>query len=414
MTRFVLVLVAVLFILLPCCADEKCTQQTIINAFWIPQDNNIEVTLTGTMDTKKEGDARWSLINETNQSLTKIPPESVSYTDQVATITVKDLVLLNDSYLIAVTGIKFVDCAKPQVKFSPVALQTKRTKIPMFGFSPSTNRDDSDFYFAPTIDGASGTQASYTADSKLQYRKALTSPSFGGTKSYTPAIFLMPGADVKISSNPKEDGNSVLFQVPLEIVSVLDPKTFPKVSPIIPSVISLPAFVTESDKKFHDINAIFSDREYIVLHTFGNRLQFSPEPMIGFETGSNLKAQAAGTYPAAILRALCGIHVGMNIFQAKKPKPLFSIETDYILRVLLNPEPTYTTDSKGNYVLISTGTQPRYDINVKLNYNLMNYVALSVGYEYGRLPPVYTLVDNKYTFGITFKGQMQYKPKAAK
>jgi len=414
MRRLVFLLVPILFIVFPCCADEKCPKQTIINAFWIPQDNDIQVTLTGTMDTTKEGDARWSIINQVDQSLTKIPAESVSYTEQVATIQVKGFVLLNESYLITVTGIKFIDCAKPQVKFNPIGLQIKRTKIPVFGFSPSTNRDDSDFYFAPTVDGASGTQASYTADAKLQYRKALTSPSFGGAKSYIPAIFLIPGVDLKISSNPKEDGNSVLIQVPLEIVSVLDPKTFPKVSMIIPSVISQPAFVTESDKKFHDMNAIFSDREYIVLHTFGGWLQFSPEPMIGFETGLNLKAQAAGTYPAAILRANFGMHVGMNIFQAKKPKPLFSIESDYILRVLLNPEPTYTTDSKGNYVLVSVGTQPRYDVTVKLNYNLTNYVALSIGYEYGQLPPVYTLVDNKYTFGITFKGQLQYKPKATK
>ena len=28
----------------------------------------------------------------------------------------------------------------------------------------------------------------------------------------------------------------------------------------------------------------------------------------------------------------------------------------------------------------------------------------------GELPPVYTKVDNKYTFGVTFLGQLQYRP----
>jgi hypothetical protein len=405
-------LAVMFFIALPhlAAAAADCQTHALNNAFWIPQDNTLSISLEGEMNPATQGAAQWSLIDMKNGSSVAIPPQQVSYTYNTATIQVKGLIQLNDPYYVAVTGIEFVDCSHPQEKFAPINLQTKRTIVPTFKSTPSTSRDDSDFYFSPTIDGATGAKASYTADAKLQLRKALLAPSFGRNQPYRPAIFFIPGVDLKISSNTKQDGNSVLFRAPLEVVSIVDPDSFPKTASIIPSLISQPAFVAESDKKFHDINAIFSDSEYIVLHTFGNRFQFTPEPMIGFEIGSNLKAQQTGTYPAAILRANFGLHLGMNIFQAKKPKPLFSIESDYIRRLLLHPEPTYATNSKGGYVLVSTGTSPRDYVIAKLSYNLTSYVGLTIAYEYGHLPPIFTKVDDKYTLGITFKGQLQYKP----
>jgi hypothetical protein len=181
-------------------------------------------------------------------------------------------------------------------------------------------------------------------------------------------------------------------------------------------VISQPGFVAEADKKFHDVNGIFSDAEYFVLRSFGGELfSIIPEPVVGVETGSNLKAQSAGTYPESILRVDVGLHLGMNLFQrATKKKPLFSIEADYMRRLLLHPEPIYTVNSTGGYVLQSVGTQPRDHVTVKINYNLTSYVALTAAYEYGSLPPLYTKVDNKYTFGVTLQGQVQYRPGAAK
>jgi hypothetical protein len=108
--------------------------------------------------------------------------------------------------------------------------------------------------------------------------------------------------------------------------------------------------------------------------------------MVGLETGSNLKAQTAGTYSSAILRTNLGLRVVATIFQPSKGKPLFSLESNYIRRLLLNPEPTYTQDSKGNLVLLSVGTQPRDHVDLKISYNLMPLVALSIGYEYANCP----------------------------
>jgi len=360
-----------------------------------------------------DGTAKPATVKEYTPIQGSNPPYALS-----AQIVPQQPLQIDHVYYLVVKGLIFQDCQGAPKSLAPVAVQTKRPKDASkdFVFSVAKGRDDSDFYFAPTIDGASGTKAAYTLDTKFQFRKSLLPPQFGSKVPYHPAIYFIPGWDVKISSNPKEDGNSVNFVVPLEIIAPVSPNKFPLLSRFLPAVISQPGFVAEADKKFHDVNAIFSDAEYFVLRSFGGELfSISPEPVVGVETGSNLKAQSAGTYPESILRADVGLHLGMSLFQAvTKKKPLFSIETDYMRRLLLHPEPIYTVNSAGGYVLQSVGTQPRDHVTVKINYNLTSYVALTAAYEWGSLPPVYTKVDNKYTFGVTLQGQLQYRPGAAK
>jgi hypothetical protein len=402
---------------------QECTNQ-FNRAVWHPEQGLISASVMHPLHPTEQSSAKWLLLDSTGNLPVDLAPVAIrNYGDpdhpdippadpsvSIYLMPVQPL-LINHLYYLRAQNVRTTGCPKPQAELSPTIVLTKRAKTPAFATSASTSRDDSDFYFAPTVDGASGSKASYTLDAKLQHRTALVAPEFGTNTPYRPGINLVPGVDLKISSNPKEDGNSVLFQVPLEIVTIIDPISSPGVARMLPAVISRPGFVAEADKKFHDINGIFSDGEYFVLRGWGHgAVQVVPEPMIGFETGSNLKAQQAGTYPDSILRAEFGLRAVMTIFQPKKAKPLFSIESNYIRRLLLHPEPVYTVNSTGNYVLVSVGTNPRDDVNVKLSYNLTSYVALSLGYEYGELPPMFTKVNNKYTFGITFKGELQSKP----
>jgi hypothetical protein len=396
-------------------ADQPPCKHDINSAQWLPQSEQIDIALTGgpKLDTSQNQAAQWFLVNANSKEYkaTAFSRTDVSYTSQTVRLSAKGLVQPKSFYFVYATGVVFTDCAKPMEKLGPHDLTADGKPNPAFTIKPATNRDSSDFYFAPTVDGASGTGASYTLDSKVQFKYALAAPLFGSGVRYRPAIFFIPGIDAKISSNAKEDGNSVLLQAPFEIIAIVDPDRFPRLSKVIPSVISQPGFVTEADKKFHDINGIFSDTEYIVVRSLGNDwLSIVPEPLVGVETGANIKAQQVNTYPSAILRADVGMHVGINFFKVKKPKPLFSLESDYIRRMFLNPEPNYKTDTKGNYVLESVGTQPRDHASVKLGYNLTDYISLTVAYENGRLPPVFTKVSDKYTFGITFNGQWMYKP----
>jgi hypothetical protein len=383
----------------------------------------ISVGLTDPILLPQSG-AAWSIVDSKDGS--SVPVKSVTYPPVTthpanepdyalsALIVPERTLAIDHVYYLFVQRLVFQFCASAPKTVSPVAIGTERPKDAKQNFiaSAAKAREDSDFYFAPTLNGSTGTKASYTLDTKFQFRKSLMAPQFGPGLTYHPAIYFIPGWDIKISSDPKQDGNSVNFLVPLEIVMPVNPSAFPTLSKVVSGIVSQPGFVAEADKKFHDVNGVFADYGYAVLRGFGGHyLWVSPEPMIGVETGSNLKAQTANTYPHSILRADIGVHLGLNIFQAKtKIKPLFSIEIDYMRRLLLNPEPTYTQDSKGNLVLQSVGTQPRDHVSVKINYNLISYVALTATYEYGQLPPVYTKVDNKFTFGVTFLGQLQYRP----
>lgn len=405
--------------LVPLLHADDCSNQ-FHRAVWHPDQGLISASLMHPLHPSQQATAKWLLFDSTGDVPVPLVSNSVNFgdpdhpevpaPDPSSSVSLRPLqpLLLNHTYYLRAQNLTTAGCNKSQPEVAPIAVMTKRAKIPAFSTSPSTSRDDSDFYFAPTIDGATGTKAAYTLDTKLQFRKGLVAPAFGSNTSYRPGVSFIPGVDLKISSNPKEDGNSVTFQVPFEVLTIV---TQPALRQIIPAVISKPALIAEADKKFHDVNALFSESEYLVLHSFGNdALRFVPEPTFGFETGSNLKAQEAGTYPDALLRGTFGMRVVMTFFQPSKAKPIISIESNYIRRLLLNPEPVYTTDSKGNYVLSSVGTNPRDHVDLKVTYALTQYVGLSLGYEYGELPPLFTKVDNKYTFGITFKGQLQYKP----
>jgi hypothetical protein len=408
--------------------SSRCpASPSLRKALWQPYRSPAEISV-GLSDPilLPQSSASWSVVDSADGSRVAVksvsypivsthPPDKPDYAESALIVPVTPLAI-DHIYYLFVQGLVFEYCTDAPKTVSPIAIATERPKDAKRNFlaSAAKAREDSDFYFAPTIDGSSGAKASYTLDTKFQFRKSLLSAQFGSGLPYRPAIYFIPGWDLKVSSNPKQDGNSVNFLVPLEIVAPTNPTSFPTISKIVTAVVSQPGFVAEADKKFHDVNGVFADYEYVVLHGFGNHnLWVSPEPTIGVETGSNLKAQTANTYPHSILRADIGMHIVLNIFQAEaKSKPLFSIETDYMRRLLLNPEPTYTEDSKGNLVLQSVCTQPRDHVSVKINYNLLSYVALTAAYEYGELPPVYTKVDNKYTFGVTFLGQMQYHPGA--
>lgn len=399
---------------------QQCPKISFNRAVWHPEQNLISASLMKPIHPSQNGNAKWLLFDSTGDVPVPLQPTNIQNygdpdrpteppPDPSSSVFVRPQqpLLINHTYYLRGQNVIPVDCNQPQAEIPFTSVMTQRAKIPSFATSPSTSRDDSDFYLAPTIDGATGTKASYTLDAKVQFRKGFVAPAPGFR---SPGLSFTPGIDLKISSNPKEDGNSVTFQLPLEVLTLI-PGDSSGIRRLIPAIISRPGFISEADKKWHDINALFGDSEYIVLHGFGNdTASVVTEPMIGFEAGSNLKAQQAGTYPNAILRGNFGMRAVLTVFKPSIAKPIFSIESNYIRRLLLNPEPVFKQDTKGNLILSSVGTNPRDHVDVKLTYNITQLVGVSVGYEYGELPPVFTKVDNKYTFGITFKGQLQYKP----
>jgi hypothetical protein len=322
------------------------------------------------------------------------------------------------TYYLVATNMHFTDCATPQALVGPTPIQPGRKATKARALGQATSRDDADFYLAPTIDGATGSKASYTVDAKFAPEFWLRAPGSSWTP-LSPGVILLPDIDLKISSNPKEDGNSVTFGGLFKLLYPT-PRSFHWASSQLPITLGKTGFAVESDKTFHDLNAVFSYSQVLPLHDYccTRRAPLFFEPFVGTELGTNLKSQSAGAYPFNIVRGLFGAHEGLNVFAQRSSKdgsasskPTISIETDYIRRLLINPEPVYVANPQNKLVLKSVGTQPRDHVTTALTYHLTSYVGVTANYEYGSIPPDYSLVDNKYTFGIVLEGQLESHPK---
>jgi hypothetical protein len=49
-------------------------------------------------------------------------------------------------------------------------------------------------------------------------------------------------------------------------------------------------------------------------------------------------------------------------------------------------------------------------VDLNIAPSSFKYLALTVQYQYGDLPPVFTFVDHKVTVGLTFKAVQSNKP----
>jgi hypothetical protein len=403
----------------------KCQHQ-FVNVTWNNEgDNKIRVFVDG--DFYRESGTTFRVVNLAGD-LTPVPIEKVDWTPTAGqppgagqtVYNALDLTPLvspaaNVTYYLVASNVHFADCKTLQALVGPTQIQIGRKVTKAMALGPATSRDDADFYLAPTIDGATGTKASYTADAKFSPEIWLRAP---GTQwsFFSPGVILDPDVDIKISSNAKEDGNSVTFQALLKLLYPT-PRKLQPLSSQLPMSIGKTGFAVEADKNFHDLNGVFTYTQALPLHTYccGRDAKLFFEPLLGTELGTNLKSQSAGAYPYNIVRGFFGAHEGFNVFSSKhaagaastSSKPMFSIETDYIRRLLVNPEPVYVANSQNKLVLQSSGTQPRDHVTAAITYNVSAYFGFTANYEYGSLPPDYTLVDNKYTFGLVLKGQLQ-------
>jgi hypothetical protein len=90
-------------------------------------------------------------------------------------------------------------------------------------------------------------------------------------------------------------------------------------------------------------------------------------------------------------------------FKSFKPWNLTSIalDTNFELRLPQDPEP-FTHKVNGSAVTFA-GTNPRPHVVTTLDFMFTEYAGLSLGYEYGSLPPTFKLVNNKVSAGLVIK-----------
>jgi hypothetical protein len=424
MRFFGLLLFGTLVLVPPVAAKDQCDKAGIDNSSWDQKSGVLSVGFKVPITTPADGNnVRWSVFDQTDGKAVPIDSGSVQYgrtstnpPTHSTSATFPIALEKTHKYLVSVVNLEFKHCANSASLsvFSKIGIKTAdaapskppASTVKGFAFSAAKGRDDADLYLAGLISGAEGTKASYTADIKAQFRYLLTSASSGGEEhnKFRSSLWFVPNFDLKASTDPKADGNSVTMGMAFPFGRPLNTKTFTWVD-------LEPAIQGESDKQFSDINTIFRFRSYFLMRVFGNgRLQLLPQPFLGLETGGNVRSPVSGAYPGGIARPSAGLHFYLNFFKSSAPGRQAFIESEYIRRWPLLSEPTFSNQS-GTLVLTSVGTNPRDYVTTKVEYDFVDYFGITVQHDYGELPPVFTRVKNKYTIGLVLKTGLVYKPK---
>lgn len=168
--------------LVPLVHADDCSNQ-FHRAVWHPDQGLISASLMHPLHPSQQANAKWLLFDSTGDVPVPLRANSINFgdpdhpdvppPDPSSSVSLRPLqpLLVDHTYYLRAQNVTTAGCNKPQGEIPPIGVMTKRTKLSTSSTSPSTSRDDSDFYFAPTIDGASGTTAAYTLDAKLQFRK---------------------------------------------------------------------------------------------------------------------------------------------------------------------------------------------------------------------------------------------------
>lgn len=372
----------------------------------------------------KDDHVLWSVFDQTTGQTVPISPNTIEYArtstnppTESTSVTFGASLEHAHKYLVSAVNLRFKGCSKSAsvMAFSKIDMKEETTPvakpsqsgIKAFAISPAKGRDDADLYLAGLVNGAVGTKASYTADIKAQFRYLISKASSGDEEhnKFRSGVWFVPNFDLKASTDPKADGNSVSMGMAFPFGRPLSNQS-------IRWVDLEPGVQGESDKQFRDINTIFRFRSYFLVRNFGSgRLQFLPQPYLGFEVGDNVKSPVSRAYVGGIARPSAGVHVYLNFFKAATPGRQAFVESEYIRRWPLRGEPVFSQDKSGNLVLNSVGTSPRDCVTTKIEYDFVDYFGITVQHDYGELPPVFTKVNNKYTVGLVLKTGLVYKPK---
>lgn len=167
-------------------------------------------------------------------------------------------------------------------------------------------------------------------------------------------------------------------------------------------------FFFESDRRFDNVNFVWSNRFTLVSKTyFGKMAKFRFTIPIGNEMGVNLSSPIKEAEHRFIDRPFVGFFSSL-VFPLQKPAMRrIGFEFDYIRRFPLRREITFDVDEDDNLIVKSFGKNPREYIKAKLNFDFNKAFGIAVGYEYGQKPPLYKLVDSKFTVGLTYKIKLE-------
>jgi hypothetical protein len=272
---------------------------------------------------------------------------------------------------------------------------------PAWGLAKSKGRDDSDIYVSYELTTARHKATTGTGDVKVAI------PFFASFWSRTSKF--SPFVDIKASSDEKADPDSLKFGVewflPLHVGQDPD-STRPYTA-----VDLINSGKIEAPKNFDNINAIWEMRWLFPSSHFpwnGKNFRMFLDPFAGTEIGKNLKSPVEEVEGKGLVRAMVGANFTVQIpIRNLVALKGFEFTSAYIRRWPLKRELTIDKDTDGNFVSLVINKAPKDYSDSKFVVKINDYFGPYIGYEWGRLPPNYELVDHKWTFGILFKSKVR-------
>jgi len=380
--------------------------------------------LTAPLADLQKAHPSWTIIDLSTNTFASVPTSEIIAIPDVlpasAELTPDFELDPKHSYLLTVKGIPGCAADEPLSariaipKTLPPASAGATTAVPVnkptgryIVLTPSKTRTDSDIYISGLVNGASHQEATYTADVKAQlnYVVKTARPESG----WSPELSIIPNFDFTASSSRGSDGNAVSIGAFLRVTS---PASAPA---LLRYEVFEPGFALQTDKYFRATAPLFRLPIYFTTPIGGSgNKQFYAQPFMGLEVGTYSSLPATKDYatppavlpsPDTVLRPFAGMSAYYFVYSGRKP--LFSLQGDFIRRWPVVGEPNYSQDSSGKLTLISVGRNPRDYLTLKAVHDLTQYFGFAFQFDYGRLPPLYTLVDHKYSIAITYKAGLK-------
>lgn len=308
-------------------------------------------------------------------------------------LTLQQPLTADDVYVLYVEGLRF-GAKTPKLM---TAVKGLDRCAPEGGPDVPEGRDDANVYLSGMLTTSSGEDLNGTIDAKLRRRVYVTDT----LKNPNPSIISDVGLvfDLKASGDPEADPDSLNFGAEWEMeltrarfkgpIQYLFHSIYPKI---------------ESERDFDNTNLLLENRLKIGLKRRPQK-SWGPlfSPFIGQEIGKNLRSPLPEAEGNFLYRLKAGTLLNLYFEPGLKYLQTVELDAEYTRRWPLRRELRFEEDDDKNLKLVEYGTRPRDYVRVNLNFILKDALGVTVGYEYGELPPSFKLVDHKLKLGLVFK-----------